>query len=171
MTLQFPSSPIVGELYPDPPVLGIGQFRWDGTKWTGAVMAPVATAQNVWALTPGCWLTTDSVAEAMPFVNMGGMNGNTTPDFTQFINAFYTATAAAQLQFPSVDVTPLIGRSGLLRVVFQASVALTFASGYTFNDMTVPTFDNTAGNWALFSYTIISATQINIALIGSGMHP
>ena len=33
MALDFPSSPTVGQLYPSPPIAGVGQWRWDGTEW------------------------------------------------------------------------------------------------------------------------------------------
>jgi len=31
--LDFPASPIVGQLYPDPPVTGQPTYKWDGAQW------------------------------------------------------------------------------------------------------------------------------------------
>jgi hypothetical protein len=33
MALDFPNSPTTGQLYPSPPIAGVGQWRWDGTEW------------------------------------------------------------------------------------------------------------------------------------------
>lgn len=34
MALNFPSSPSVGQTYPDPPVGGLPVYTWDGLAWT-----------------------------------------------------------------------------------------------------------------------------------------
>jgi len=31
--LDFPPSPTVGQLYPDPPVTGQPTYKWDGAQW------------------------------------------------------------------------------------------------------------------------------------------
>jgi len=33
MAINFPNSPTVGQLYPQPPVAGQPVYRWDGTAW------------------------------------------------------------------------------------------------------------------------------------------
>ena len=48
-TLNFPSSPTVGQKYPQPPVAGQPVYSWDGEKWTtgtGSIVAPIADAPN-----------------------------------------------------------------------------------------------------------------------------
>ena len=36
MGINFPSSPLVGDLFPTPPLPGVPQYRWDGTIWATA---------------------------------------------------------------------------------------------------------------------------------------
>lgn len=36
MSLNFPSAPTLGQIYPVPPVNGVSQYTWDGEKWTVA---------------------------------------------------------------------------------------------------------------------------------------
>ena len=33
MAFDFPTSPVIGDLYPTPAVPGVPQYRWDGTVW------------------------------------------------------------------------------------------------------------------------------------------
>jgi len=42
--LDFPSSPSVGDKYPQPPVDGVNTYTWDGEKWTVANNNPAGTA-------------------------------------------------------------------------------------------------------------------------------
>ena len=37
--LDFPASPTVGQLYPDPPVTGQPQYSWNGTQWLSSKAA------------------------------------------------------------------------------------------------------------------------------------
>ena len=49
MALNFPSSPTVGDKYPQPPVVGQPVYAWDGEKWTtgtNSIVAPIADAPN-----------------------------------------------------------------------------------------------------------------------------
>lgn len=39
MSYNFPNSPTVGQLYPQPPVSGQPVFRWDGQKWITQTVA------------------------------------------------------------------------------------------------------------------------------------
>ena len=44
MGINFPSSPLVGDIWPNPAVAGQGQYTWDGEKWTaGATPASRAS--------------------------------------------------------------------------------------------------------------------------------
>jgi hypothetical protein len=48
-TLNFPSSPTVGQKYPEPPVVGQPVYSWDGEKWTtgtGSIVTPIGDAPN-----------------------------------------------------------------------------------------------------------------------------
>jgi len=42
MGLQFPATPVVGELYPAAPVAGVPQWTWNGTVWTTGGFDPLA---------------------------------------------------------------------------------------------------------------------------------
>jgi len=39
--LDFPASPTIGQLYPDPPVTGQPTYKWDGTLWLAYRAAPL----------------------------------------------------------------------------------------------------------------------------------
>ena len=41
--LDFPASPTVGQLYPDPPVTGQPTYRWDGAQWLSYAAASLPT--------------------------------------------------------------------------------------------------------------------------------
>src|SRR6188768_834211 len=41
--LDFPASPTIGQLYPDPPVTGQPTYKWDGTLWLAYRAAPLDT--------------------------------------------------------------------------------------------------------------------------------
>jgi len=41
MGINFPPSPVVGDLYPVPPVAGVPQYKWDGTVWVANVEQPL----------------------------------------------------------------------------------------------------------------------------------
>src|SRR6188768_1506596 len=52
MGINFPTSPLVGDLWPNPAVPGQGQYTWDGEKWTSGTVNTVGavrydTAQNL----------------------------------------------------------------------------------------------------------------------------
>jgi hypothetical protein len=47
MAITFPVNPSNGELYPNPVVSGVPQYRWDGTKWNAILASP---AQQVLTL-------------------------------------------------------------------------------------------------------------------------
>ena len=36
MALDFPNNPVNGQKYPDPAVVGLPQWVYDGTKWTSS---------------------------------------------------------------------------------------------------------------------------------------
>jgi hypothetical protein len=42
--LDFPSSPSVGDKYPQPPVDGVNTYTWDGEKWTVANNNPAGAS-------------------------------------------------------------------------------------------------------------------------------
>jgi len=65
--LVFPASPNLGDVFPDPPISGVSQWEWDGSKWNSTtlfVRLNDLTAFNsyVWPPVdgvPGTQLTTD----------------------------------------------------------------------------------------------------------------
>jgi hypothetical protein len=44
VALDFPNSPIVGQIFPTSPAPGTPQFRWDGTAWSSAGIQPTSGA-------------------------------------------------------------------------------------------------------------------------------
>lgn len=40
MALDFPATPAIGDLYPDPAQAGLPQYRWDGEAWLGGPVTP-----------------------------------------------------------------------------------------------------------------------------------
>src|SRR5262249_4488367 len=47
MGLNFPNAPVVGDLWPQPPVPNVPVYRWDGEKW-GMKFVPAAAKAAVW---------------------------------------------------------------------------------------------------------------------------
>ena len=41
MGINFPASPVVGDLHPVPPQEGVPQYKWDGTVWVANVEQPL----------------------------------------------------------------------------------------------------------------------------------
>jgi hypothetical protein len=56
MGINFPSSPLIGDLWPNPAVAGQGQYTWDGEKWTSGTVNTVGAVRYDTPQT----LTTDS---------------------------------------------------------------------------------------------------------------
>lgn len=92
------------------------------------------------------------------------------PDYTGFINAVVFQNGHCGVQMPTHDLTPLIGRSGLLYFSNQvAASTLAWATGYTFDRMLAPSTETAANFGNLFCYSILATTRIHINLIGYGL--
>src|SRR6516164_7776698 len=48
MALDFPNSPSVGQLFPNPPQTGVPVWKWDGTEWvpTSQTSVPMVYTQD-----------------------------------------------------------------------------------------------------------------------------
>jgi hypothetical protein len=81
LALDFPSSPTIGQKYPQPPIVGVPVYRWDGEKWTtgtNSIVAPIADAPN-----DGVLYSRKSQAWTQTFVQMTKHDYNLiTPDPT-----------------------------------------------------------------------------------------
>lgn len=65
MSLDFPSSPAVGQTYPSTPVTGVPTYTWDGQKWTtqgaGAIGKTPIFTDGTTAMTAALTLSGDPV--------------------------------------------------------------------------------------------------------------
>ena len=84
MSIDFPSSPTVGQTYPSPPVTGVPVYTWDGTKWGAAAAAtPSVPSGSVLpffqAAAPSGWtkLTTHNDKALRIVSGSGGVAGGT----------------------------------------------------------------------------------------------
>ena len=111
MGLNFPATPLLGDVYPTPAVLGVPQYTWDGEKWragTGSVTkggGPVIYISDTPppdAIDGSFWWESDTGVLYLRF-----NDGTSTqwvvaapqPDVTQFVGTFVqTFTAPQQAQ-------------------------------------------------------------------------
>ena len=174
VALNFPNSPAVNQLFPSPAIPGIPTWIWDGQKWrllTGGAGGGVelASAAELRAMTSGRVVGTDGLKGALAIRDFGVAASALEPNFLQFVNAQWTINDNISLQFPTDDLTPVVGRSGLLAFSMGWPGTISYATGYTFNEMEVPDIITTAGGFNLFSYSIWKVDRINLALIGAGV--
>ena len=64
MALDFPSSPTVGQLYPNPAVAGVPQYTWDGEKWASGNVASIATSKKNYILNGAMMVSQENGATA-----------------------------------------------------------------------------------------------------------
>ena len=50
MGINFPASPLVGDIWPNPAVAGQGQYTWDGEKWTSGMLSGTPNPNGVIAI-------------------------------------------------------------------------------------------------------------------------
>jgi hypothetical protein len=138
-----------------------------GTKVPIAQL-PTASAAEIRALAADKLIDTDGITAAAAYVAGGNVTGNLTPDFTQFINITYTQTGNVTLKFPSVAPTNVIGRSGFIEFVQDATGGRTLdvenAVGYKYSEGTEISIDTTASRKNGVAYHIRSATEIWLSL-------
>lgn len=63
MGINFPNSPTVDQLHPDPAQVGVPQYRWDGTAWV-EVTGSANPAGDI-PVTPGGGIASDNVQDAL----------------------------------------------------------------------------------------------------------
>lgn len=68
MGLNFPSSPLVGDLYPTPALPGIPQYRWDGTVWTTGMFDPLGFVAKTGDTMTGALVLPGNAAAALQAV-------------------------------------------------------------------------------------------------------
>lgn len=80
--MDFPSAPVVGQLYPTPPVAGVPVYRWDGEKWTtqGAALDVIPSGTKMLfcqAAAPAGWVqdTTHNDKALRVVSGVGGGSG------------------------------------------------------------------------------------------------
>jgi hypothetical protein len=146
-----------------------------GLPGLGTVSAEnIATVAQIRALTAGVAIDTGGLSSALAPVAGGNVSGNFTPDFTQFVHIAYTLTANSTLKFPTVSLTPVVGRSGTIKISENATGAFTLGfdvpgtSGYIFDSGATASIDSAASRDNLFGYTILSTTRIFLSLVGKG---
>jgi hypothetical protein len=133
MGINFPTSPLVGDLWPNPAVPGQGQYTWDGEKWTSGTVNTVGavrydTPQN---LTEAQDAQARSNIYAAPFdaLAYSGMQINGSMEVSQELGTTGVANNGYIIDGWRIDTTAGIGINaaqftGLLGAVYPFSCAL-----------------------------------------------
>jgi len=173
MGLNFPSSPAVGTLYPDPVIAGVPQYRWNGQAWlAGAdskVSFVVSDTPPAAPIDGMLWWESDRgilyiryndgvgasqwvEAVAVPVVDISAPSGK-----------FYAREGATWVEVPRYQRLSLAGFSnfdvqvpagavgvrvsGVLRYLNNNATPL-----YCFLSLSAGVFMNTAGNYSLYGF-------------------
>lgn len=148
---------------------GFDVFGFGATSWG---VEPVANAAQFRALTPGFLVDTGAISAVTQPVSLGSISGNFTPDFTQYAYAQATVTGNLTVNFPAVDITPLIGSWRSLFISQDATGGRTVTwsgAGYHFDNATAPLVGTTANKGNLYSLFIVSSAYIAVFQAGKNM--
>ena len=121
MALDFPSSPTVGQLYPNPAVAGVPQYTWDGEKWASGNVASIATSKKNYIINGAMMVSQEN----------GGTSGTATGYYpVDMFNMAYS-NAGTQTTAQVASMTPG-GSPNRLRVTATAADASVGAGDYCF---------------------------------------
>jgi len=174
MGINFPASPAVGTLHPDPAQAGIPQYRWDGTVWTAAAAAGASTEYVKKA--------GDSMTGALTLkggannwmADSGGSGGyiGTITDPTRFY--FGSDGAADRLRiYQNIvgNVLTVDGATGKLNFPFGATLpTATFVTDGNTNIANTAYVENRAAAWASLKLPLAGGSMTgNIYTNNSGL--
>lgn len=153
----------------------LADLRDKPTAVTNLGLKPVGTGADLMAGTPDKLVDTNSVNFALAYGTLGNVSGNVTPDFTGFVNVTMTLTGNTVLKFPTVDLTPVLGRSGLIEVVMDGTGGWTLGydtgadPSYKFDNAVLISPDTGAGRITKIAYHIRSTGSIELYQTGKGV--
>jgi len=167
MSMNFPASPTIGQLYPDPAVADIPQYRWDGEVWaavstpealtyvrrtgdtmTGSLVLPGGPVAALEAATKQ--YVDDAIVSALASVSLELMF---TRSLSQHMTRLYTSTSSAAWTFSAWVKRVGLGTNqaifgienagGKLKIGFAAANNLVVWSGDTIIANLTPAHTNT----------------------------
>ena len=102
--LDFPASPTVGQLYPDPPVTGQPTYRWDGAQWLSYAAASLPTPTKPANYGKKNYIINGAMMVSQENGTTAGMSGWYPAD--QFVMNIAGSSAVFSAQQASGNVTP-----------------------------------------------------------------
>jgi hypothetical protein len=157
------------------PAAGADDNSVPTTAWTRARITTAlgsierASPAQLRAMTPDRLIDTTGLSSALDFVRYLNPPGTFTPDFTQFVNATFYLSTHIQFAFPTVDLAPVVGRSGLLLFHNTLTTTLWFSVGSTRYTLGANIPGMNGLTMTLLSYSIceLPPTFIHLSLVGS----